>query len=91
MKSLKCEFGFDSPFGREICESFVKLANEHSGQKLSHMRYEGVARQSQIYRKIIVDQIWNFLPSVKVGVWLIVPTLAASAMGTMSKLCIWID
>lgn len=47
------------------------------------MRYEGVARRSQTYKKSIVDQIWNFFSSVKVGIWLIVVTLIASALGTI--------
>ena len=47
------------------------------------MRYEGSARRSQTYNKTIVDKIWNFFSSVKVGVWLIVITLVASAVGTI--------
>ena len=33
--------------------------------------------------KTIIDKIWSFFSSVKVGVWLIVITLAASAIGTI--------
>ena len=47
------------------------------------MRYEGSARRSQTYNKTIIDKIWNFFSSVKVGVWLIVITLVASAVGTI--------
>ena len=39
------------------------------------MRYEGSARRSQTYNKTIIDKIWNFFSSVKVGVWLIIITL----------------
>lgn len=41
------------------------------------------ARRSQTYNKTIVDKVWNFFSSVKVGIWLIVITLAASAFGTV--------
>ena len=51
--------------------------------KLVDMRYEGSARRSQTYNKTIVDKIWNFFSSVKVGVTLIVITLIASAIGTI--------
>ena len=47
------------------------------------MRYEGSARRSQTYNKTIIDKIWNFFSSVKVGVSLIVITLIASALGTI--------
>jgi len=47
------------------------------------MRYEGSARRSLTQTKTIVDKIWSFFSSVKVGVWLIVITLAASAIGTI--------
>ena len=47
------------------------------------MRYEGSARRSQTYNKTIIDKIWNFFSSVKVGVWLILITLVASAVGTI--------
>ena len=52
-------------------------------QTLVDMRYEGSARRSQTYNKTIVDKIWNFFSSVKVGVTLIVITLIASALGTI--------
>src|SRR5699024_9333425 len=47
------------------------------------MRYEGSARRSQTYNKSIIDKIWSFFSSVKVGVWLIVIALIASAIGTI--------
>ncbi|GAA3327636.1 hypothetical protein GCM10020331_068370 [Ectobacillus funiculus] len=33
--------------------------------------------------KTLVDKIWSFFSSVKVGIWLIVITLVASAIGTV--------
>ncbi|MBS4161899.1 cytochrome C biogenesis protein, partial [Klebsiella pneumoniae] len=56
---------------------------QEQGAKLLDMRYDGSARRSQTYNKTIVDKIWNFFSSVKVGVWLIVITLAVSALGTV--------
>lgn len=83
MEFLKCECGHNNPFGTEICESCGKPFENVKKQELLNMRYEGVARRSQTYKKSIVDQIWNFFSSVKVGIWLIVVTLIASALGTI--------
>jgi len=47
------------------------------------MRYDGTARRSLTYNRSIVDKIWSFFSSVKVGIWLIVITLIASAIGTI--------
>src|SRR5690625_7635644 len=47
------------------------------------MRYDGSARRSQTYNKSIVDKVLSFFSSVKVGVWLIVIALIASAFGTI--------
>src|SRR5699024_1404204 len=52
-------------------------------RKLLNMRYDGSARRSQTYNKSIVDKIWSFFSSVKVGIWLIVITLIATAVGTI--------
>src|SRR5690625_2699007 len=47
------------------------------------MRYEVTARRSQTYNRSIVDKIWNFFSSVKIGVMLIVIALIASGLGTI--------
>ncbi len=47
------------------------------------MRYEGSARRSKTYTSSFIDKIWTFFSSVKVGVWLIVIALIASALGTI--------
>src|SRR5699024_534928 len=39
--------------------------------------------RSQTYNKSIIDKIWSFFSSVKVGIWLIVITLIATALGTI--------
>lgn len=84
MKEVKCECGHVNPHGTVFCEACGKLTEEkQEDKKLIDMRYEGSARRSQTYNKTIVDKIWNFFSSVKVGVWLIVITLAASAIGTI--------
>ncbi|WP_394141625.1 cytochrome c biogenesis CcdA family protein [Cytobacillus oceanisediminis] len=83
MDILKCECGHNHPLGTEICESCGKPFENTKKQELLDMRYEGLARRSQTYKKAIVDQIWNFFSSVKVGICLIIITLIASAVGTV--------
>ncbi len=84
MESVKCECGYVNPHGTVLCELCGKPQQENNGpQKLVDMRYDGSARRSQVYKKTIVDKIWNFFSSVKVGVWLIALTLSASALGTI--------
>ncbi len=84
MNDVKCECGHVNPHGTVLCEACGKVLVEQSqDQPLLDMRYEGSARRSQTYNKSIVDKIWNFFSSVKVGVWLIVITLVASAAGTI--------
>lgn len=84
MNQPKCECGHINPHGTVLCESCGKILIElEENESLLDMRYEGSARRSQTYKKTFVDKIWNFFSSVKVGVWLIVITLTASAIGTI--------
>ena len=86
MKEVKCECGHVNPHGTILCEACGKVLNENENiddTKLVDMRYEGSARRSQTYNKTIVDKIWNFFSSVKIGVILILITLLASAIGTI--------
>ncbi|WP_097157498.1 cytochrome c biogenesis protein ResB [Bacillus oleivorans] len=84
MNHVKCECGHVNPHGTVLCESCGKILVEtEEKKKLVDMRYEGSARRSQTYKKTIVDRIWNFFSSVKVGIWLIVVTLSVSAIGTI--------
>ncbi|WP_026694779.1 cytochrome c biogenesis protein ResB [Peribacillus kribbensis] len=84
MKEVKCECGHINPVGTVICEACGRVIGDGDGsEKLLDMRYEASPRRSQHYNKTIVDKIWNFFSSVKVGVWLIVITLVASAVGTI--------
>ncbi|MFS0781157.1 cytochrome c biogenesis protein ResB [Bacillus sp. 1P06AnD] len=84
MNDVKCECGHVNPHGTILCESCGRVLDEKQKEtEVVDMRYEGTARRSQTYKKTIVDKIWNFFSSVKVGVWLIVVTLIASALGTV--------
>ncbi|ASK63305.1 cytochrome C biogenesis protein [Virgibacillus phasianinus] len=89
MNKVKCECGHINPEGTVLCEACGKPVegNQHidgnDKTRLLNMRYDGSARRSQTYKKSIIDKIWNFFSSVKVGVWLIVLTLIASAIGTI--------
>jgi len=84
MNEVKCECGHINPHGTILCESCGRVLEESEKEKqVVDMRYEGTARRSQTYNKTIIDKIWNFFSSVKVGVWLIIITLIASALGTI--------
>lgn len=84
MKNVKCECGHVNPHGTVLCEACGKALDETAAsEKLHDMRYEGSSRRSQTYNKTVIDKIWNFFSSVKVGIWLIVITLIASAIGTI--------
>ncbi|MBM4762165.1 cytochrome c biogenesis protein ResB [Bacillus sp. B15-48] len=84
MNEVKCECGHVNPHGTVLCESCGKiLEDSKKDSKLLDMRYEGSSRRSQTYNKTMIDKIWNFFSSVKVGVWLIVITLLASIIGTI--------
>ncbi|MGM9927686.1 MAG: cytochrome c biogenesis protein ResB [Bacillus sp. (in: firmicutes)] len=84
MNEVKCECGHVNPHGTILCESCGRVMEESvKDHQLVDMRYEGTARRSQTYHRTVVDKIWNFFSSVKVGVWLIVVTLIASSLGTI--------
>lgn len=89
MNKIKCECGHVNPEGTVLCESCGKPIEENqhldknNKKKLLNMRYDGSARRSQTYNQSIIDKTWNFFSSVKVGVWLIVIALIASALGTI--------
>lgn len=89
MEKIKCECGHVNPEGTVLCEACGKPIekNQHidgnNETKLLNMRYDGSARRSLTYNRSIVDKVWSFFSSVKVGVWLIVIALIASALGTI--------
>src|SRR5690625_4981984 len=89
MKKIKCECGHVNPEGTVLCEACGKPIEENQHidgndkTTLINMRYEGSARRSLTYNKSMIDKVWGFFSSVKVGVWLIVIALVASALGTI--------
>lgn len=84
MHEVKCVCGHVNPVGTILCESCGRaLTEEAKRENLHDMRYEGSARRSQTYNRTFIDKTWNFFSSVKVGIWLIVITLIASALGTI--------
>ena len=84
MEKMQCTCGHINPPGTVLCESCGRsLTEKEQNSKLVDMRYEGTARRSQTYNKSIVDKIWNFFSSVKVGVSIIVALLIAAAIGTI--------
>ncbi|WLV23471.1 cytochrome c biogenesis protein ResB [Aciduricibacillus chroicocephali] len=85
MNRIKCECGHVNPEGTVLCEACGKPIDEkeYNSGGLANMRYDGSARRSQVYQTSIVDRVWAFFSSVKVGIWLIVLTLVASAIGTL--------
>ena len=84
MDKIVCACGNVNPVGTELCESCGRPLNEATKEKtVVDMRYEGSARRSQTYNKTIVDKVWNFFSSVKVGMWIIVAILVAAAIGSI--------
>ncbi|WP_186578320.1 cytochrome c biogenesis protein ResB [Aquibacillus kalidii] len=89
MRKLTCDAcGHVNPQGTSICSECGKPlqidSNDiESNKSLLNMRYDGSAVRSKTHNKSIVDKIWNFFSSVKIGVTLIVITLIASAVGTI--------
>lgn len=84
MSKIKCQCGHDNPFGTVLCERCGRpLTKEAKQSEVVDMRYEGSARRSQTYKRSLIDKVWNFFSSVKVGVGIIVAVLVASAIGTL--------
>lgn len=84
MNKIHCQCGHENPFGTVLCEKCGQPLTEEAKQsKLVDMRYEGSARRSQTYKSSVIDKIWNFFSSVKVGVSIIVAVLVTSAIGTL--------
>ena len=84
MEKTQCQCRHVNPPGTILCESCGRsLTEKEQNSKLVDMRYEGTARRSQTYNKSIIDKVWNFFSSVKVGVSIIVVLLLAAAIGTI--------
>lgn len=86
MERIVCVCGHDNPVGTKICANCGRpLTEEAKSQKILDMKYDGSAIRSKTYNKSIIDKIWNFFSSVKVGVTLIIITLVVSSIGTILK------
>lgn len=84
MSKIKCQCGHENPFGTVLCEKCGRpQTDEAQKSEMVDMRYEGSARRSQTYKKSIIDKIWNFFSSVKIGVSIIIAVLSTSAIGTI--------
>lgn len=84
MSKIKCQCGHENPFGTVLCEKCGRpMTEEAKNSEVVDMRYEGSARRSQTYKRSIIDKIWNFFSSVKIGVSIIIAVLATSAIGTL--------
>ncbi len=84
MSKIKCQCGHENPFGTVLCEKCGRpQTSEAKESELVDMRYEGAARRSQTYNKSIIDRIWNFFSSVKIGIGIIVAVLVTAAIGTI--------
>ncbi|GKU81054.1 cytochrome c biogenesis protein ResB [Niallia sp. NCCP-28] len=81
MKPIQCGCGYKNPYGTEICCACGHVLGGNGGKV--DMRYEGSARRSQTYKRTLIDKLWNFFSSVKVGVGFIVLVLVASIIGTI--------
>lgn len=84
MENIICACGHSNPFGTKLCEKCGRpLTEEEKQNKVVDMRYDGTAIRSKTYNKSIVDKIWNFFSSVKIGIALIIITLIAASIGTL--------
>ncbi|GAE28961.1 cytochrome c-type biogenesis protein Ccs1/ResB [Halalkalibacter hemicellulosilyticusJCM 9152] len=84
MSQMKCECGHLNQEGTQVCAACGNpIGDQNESTKLLDMKYEGVARRSQTYTTTIIDKVWMFFSSVKVGIWIIVITLIASSLGTI--------
>ena len=84
MEKIRCECGHDNPIGTKLCAVCGRaLTEEEKQKKLADMRYDGIAIRSKTHNKSIIDKIWNFFSSVKVGIALIIINLVAASIGTI--------
>ncbi|CEA04732.1 Cytochrome c biogenesis protein CcsB [Metalysinibacillus saudimassiliensis] len=82
-EKITCACGHVNPYGTKLCEKCGRpLTEEEKNTKVVDMRYDGKAIRSKTYNRSIVDKVWNFFSSVKVGIALIIITLLAASVGT---------
>lgn len=84
MEKIICACNHENPIGTKLCEKCGRpLTAEEQDKKIVDMRYDGIAIRSKTRNKSIIDKVWNFFSSVKVGVALIIITLIAASIGTI--------
>lgn len=84
MENITCTCGHENPYGTSICQKCGRpLTEEAKERKVVDMRYDGTAIRSKTYNKTVIDKIWNFFSSVKVGITLIIITLVSASLGTI--------
>lgn len=84
MNKILCECGHENLEGTNLCQKCGRpLTAEEKDKKIADMRYEGTAIRSKTYNKSIIDKVWNFFSSVKVGITLIIVNLIAASIGTI--------
>ncbi|WP_059106033.1 cytochrome c biogenesis protein ResB [Shouchella shacheensis] len=83
MKTITCECGHENKEGTDICAACGKPLTKQDSNELLNMRYEGAAIRSFKKKRSLLDRIWGFFSSVKIGITIIVILLLASAMGTV--------
>ncbi|WP_078391228.1 cytochrome c biogenesis protein ResB [Shouchella patagoniensis] len=82
-ETIICECGHVNKVGTEMCAACGKPLTDKAQQEGVNMRYEGAAIRSKKRKVTLLDRIWGFFSSVKVGIWIIVLLLLASALGTI--------
>jgi len=84
MDKIICVCGHENPAGTKLCGKCGRPLTEEAKQsKIVDMKYDGAAIRSKTRNKSIVDKIWNFFSSVKVGIALIIINLIAASIGTI--------
>ncbi|MEC1179162.1 cytochrome c biogenesis protein ResB [Metasolibacillus meyeri] len=84
MEKIICTCKHVNPVGTKLCEKCGRpLTTEEQDKAVVDMRYDGIAIRSKTHNKSIIDKVWNFFSSVKVGVTLIIITLVAASIGTI--------
>ncbi|QCR32088.1 cytochrome c biogenesis protein ResB [Lysinibacillus sp. SGAir0095] len=84
MEKIICVCGHENPSGTKLCGKCGRpLTEEAKMSKILDMKYDGAAIRSKTRNKSIVDKIWNFFSSVKVGISLIIINLVAASIGTI--------
>ncbi len=92
MEKIRCECGHENPIGTKLCGVCGRaLTEEEQQNKLADMRYDGIAIRSKTHNKSIIDKVWNFFSSVKVGITLIILNLLAASIGTILPQEFYID